>query len=47
MGAVDWYFDTSVIVAAAVSRHPHNAQALAVLEDCSPPNIAATSAPTV
>ena len=27
-----WYFDTSVLVAAAVTKHPHNALALAVLE---------------
>ena len=30
---MNWYFDTSVLVAAAVSRHPHNSSALAVLED--------------
>ncbi|MEO8130066.1 MAG: type II toxin-antitoxin system VapC family toxin [Bryobacteraceae bacterium] len=28
-----WYFDTSVLVAAAVEQHPHNAPALAVLEE--------------
>ena len=28
-----WYFDTSVLVPAAVARHPHNAPALAVLEE--------------
>ena len=28
-----WYFDTSVIVSAAVTQHPHNAPALAVLEE--------------
>jgi predicted nucleic acid-binding protein len=33
MGSVNWYFDTSVIVSAAVRRHPHNAPALAVLEE--------------
>jgi predicted nucleic acid-binding protein len=33
MGPVNWYFDTSVLVAAAVTQHPHNAPALAVLED--------------
>jgi len=30
---VNWYFDTSVLVPAAVTRHPHNAPALAVLEE--------------
>jgi predicted nucleic acid-binding protein len=30
---VNWYFDTSVLVSAAVTRHPHNASALAVLEE--------------
>jgi predicted nucleic acid-binding protein len=30
---VNWYFDSSVIVAAAVAAHPHNAPALAVLEE--------------
>jgi predicted nucleic acid-binding protein len=30
---LNWYFDTSVLVAAAVARHPHNAPALAVLEE--------------
>jgi predicted nucleic acid-binding protein len=29
---VNWYFDTSVLVAAAVGRHPHNAPALSELE---------------
>jgi len=29
---VNWYFDTSVLVAAAVRVHPHNAPALNVLE---------------
>jgi predicted nucleic acid-binding protein len=33
MGPVNWYFDTSVLVAAAVTHHPHNAPALAVLEE--------------
>ena len=33
MGHVNWYFDSSVLVAAAVKRHPHNAPALAVLEE--------------
>jgi predicted nucleic acid-binding protein len=33
MGPVNWYFDTSVLVPAAVTRHPHNAPALAVLEE--------------
>jgi len=33
VGPVRWYFDTSVLVAAAVARHPHNAAALAVLEE--------------
>jgi predicted nucleic acid-binding protein len=33
MGSVNWYFDTSVLVPAAVARHPHNASALAVLEE--------------
>jgi predicted nucleic acid-binding protein len=33
MGPVNWYFDTSVVVAAAVTRHPHNVPALAVLEE--------------
>ncbi len=33
MGLVNWYFDTSVLVSAAVTRHPHNAPALAVLEE--------------
>jgi predicted nucleic acid-binding protein len=30
---VRWYFDTSVLVAAAVSNHPQHTRALAVLED--------------
>ncbi len=30
---MNWYFDTSVLVAAAVSEHPHNAPALAILEE--------------
>ena len=33
MGSVNWYFDTSIVVAAAVTQHPHNAPALAVLEE--------------
>jgi predicted nucleic acid-binding protein len=33
MGPVNWYFDTSVLVSAAVTRHPHNAPTLAVLEE--------------
>lgn len=33
MGLVNWYFDTSIFVPAAVARHPHNASALAVLEE--------------
>ena len=33
MGPLNWYFDTSVLVPAAVARHPHNAPALAVLEE--------------
>jgi hypothetical protein len=33
MGLMNWYFDTSVLVPAAVRRHPHNAPALAVLEE--------------
>ncbi len=30
---MNWYFDTSVMVAAALGQHPHNAPALAVLEE--------------
>jgi predicted nucleic acid-binding protein len=30
---VTWYFDTSVLVPAAVAGHPHNRPALAVLEE--------------
>jgi predicted nucleic acid-binding protein len=30
---VNWYFDTSIVAAAAVTQHPHNAPALAVLEE--------------
>jgi predicted nucleic acid-binding protein len=30
---VTWYFDTSVLVPAAVKAHPHNAAALAILEE--------------
>jgi predicted nucleic acid-binding protein len=33
METVNWYFDTSVLVSAAVARHPHNSPALAVLEE--------------
>jgi predicted nucleic acid-binding protein len=33
MGPVKWYFDTSVLVPAAVTQHPHHAAALAVLEE--------------
>src|SRR3984885_9706524 len=33
MGLVNWYFDTSVVVSAAVARHPHHGPALAVLEE--------------
>jgi len=31
VGPVNWYFDTSVVVSAAVTHHPHNAPALGVL----------------
>jgi predicted nucleic acid-binding protein len=30
---VNWYFDTSVLVSAAVTHHPHNSPALGVLEE--------------
>jgi predicted nucleic acid-binding protein len=30
---LNWYFDSSVLVSAAVTRHPHNAPALDVLEE--------------
>jgi predicted nucleic acid-binding protein len=30
---VTWYFDTSVLVQAAVKGHPHNVPALAILEE--------------
>ena len=30
---MNWYFDTSVLVAAAVTHHPHHAPAVAVLEE--------------
>src|SRR5262249_47304894 len=30
---MNWYFDTSVLVAAALSEHPHNGPALAILEE--------------
>jgi predicted nucleic acid-binding protein len=33
MGSVTWYFDTSVLVPAAVTAHQHNGPALAVLEE--------------
>jgi predicted nucleic acid-binding protein len=33
VGLVNWYFDTSVFVSAALTQHPHNGPALAVLED--------------
>jgi len=33
VGVLNWYFDTSVFVAAAVGRHPHNGSALAALEE--------------
>jgi hypothetical protein len=33
MGPLNWYFDTSVLVPAAVTHHPHNAPSLAVLEE--------------
>ena len=33
MGSLKWYSDISVLVAAAVTRHSHNAQALVVLEE--------------
>jgi predicted nucleic acid-binding protein len=33
VGPVNWYFDTSVLVSAAVTQHPHNAPALAALEE--------------
>jgi predicted nucleic acid-binding protein len=29
---VNWYFDSSVLVSAAVAHHPHNARALEALE---------------
>jgi predicted nucleic acid-binding protein len=29
---VNWYFDTSVLIAAAVHNHPHNAAAVTLLE---------------
>jgi len=32
MGPINWYFESSVLVAAAVANHPHNVPALAVLE---------------
>lgn len=30
---MNWYFDTSVLVSAAVFRHPHNSSALGILEE--------------
>jgi predicted nucleic acid-binding protein len=33
MGPLNWYFDTSVLVPAAVAQHQHNAPALAALEE--------------
>jgi predicted nucleic acid-binding protein len=33
VGNVRWYFDSSVIVSAAVTHHSHNGPALAVLEE--------------
>jgi predicted nucleic acid-binding protein len=30
---VKWYFDTSVLVAASVTHHPHNPRALAIVEE--------------
>ena len=30
---MNWYFDTSVLVPAAVTKHQHNTPALAVLEE--------------
>ena len=30
---MNWYFDSSVLVSAAVHQHPHNASALEVLEE--------------
>jgi predicted nucleic acid-binding protein len=33
VGALNWFFDTSVLVAASVARHPHNAPSLSVLEE--------------
>jgi predicted nucleic acid-binding protein len=33
MGPLKWYFDTSVLIPAAVTRHPHNAAAFALLEE--------------
>ena len=33
MGRLNWYFDSSVLVSAAVTRHRHNAPALDVLEE--------------
>src|ERR1700730_13491662 len=48
MGLVNWYFDTSVLVPAAVTRHPHNAPALAILEEMvSRKHKACTSAHTL
>ncbi len=30
---MNWYFDTSVLVAAAVAQHPHHTPALAILDE--------------
>jgi predicted nucleic acid-binding protein len=30
---VTWYFDTSVLVSAAIANHPHNARAIQTLEE--------------
>jgi predicted nucleic acid-binding protein len=30
---VNWYFDTSILVSAAVNHHPHNDAAIAILEE--------------
>ena len=30
---MNWYFDSSVLVSAAVNQHPHNSSALEVLEE--------------
>jgi len=33
MGPLSWYFDTSVLVPAAVTRHPHHVPALGILDE--------------